>query len=145
MSLGRQSLAATLSSPCPETPTDAPSTASPEELALMQQFLQVLGAESAPPTSTANRQTNTENRFLKRENAGKKAGKNLPRKDNSEEIQEDILWKKIAGMKDFSSLAGPHPRLDTMFETGGPIPGDKPLSEYLYEQSLKGNQEEAAP
>jgi hypothetical protein len=97
MSLGRQSLAATLSSPCPETPADAPTLASPDELALMQQFLHILGSESAPATSADNRKLETENRFFKREKSGKLPGKTTFIKKNTKAYQKDSRLEKSAG------------------------------------------------
>jgi hypothetical protein len=145
MALGRQSLAETLSSPCPETPAEAPSSASPEERALMQQFLQVLASDLAPQTSTEIRKLETEKQISKREKSGKLSGKTPFRKVTNEENQEDKYYEKIAGMMDLVSLAGPaslhtrNSKLETLLANSNPIPGDKPLSEYIYEQSLRAN------
>jgi hypothetical protein len=148
MSLGRQSLAATLYSPCPETPADAPTQASPEELALMQQFLQVLGSEPDLPTLTVNRKPKPENRLSKREKGGKLPGYECYEMDEEEQYRILELEKKLSELDLDAITRGLPPAAARAKEDeicrqlwdAIPIPKDKPLSEYLHEQSLKGNQ-----
>ena len=78
MALSRQSLAGTLSSPCPETAPPSPDPLA--DLDLLTENLRNLTQPAAKPP--------TENRLSKRrEKGGKLPGKNPFRKDNNEEYQ----------------------------------------------------------
>jgi hypothetical protein len=145
MSLSRQSLAATLSSPCPETPADAPTSASSKELALNQQFLHILGSEPDLPTLTGNRKLKTENLLAKREKGGKLPGYECYEMDEEEQYRILELDKKLSELDLDAITRGLPPAAARAKEDeicrqlwdAIPIPKDKPLSEYLHEQSLQ--------
>jgi hypothetical protein len=139
MALSRQSLAGTLASPCPDTVAPAASPVSPEDLDLVQQLLSDL---SCPGTTGPKP-------GQQRKKSGKLPGKTSCRKHNNEKYQEDKLYEKISEIMDSRPLSQNLPletgnsKLDTLFQQlakGGEIPGNKPLSEYIYEQSLLENQ-----
>ncbi len=142
MSRSRQSLAGTLSSPCPEIAAVPPSPVSPEDLDLVKENLLVPAQPAAQPK--------TENCLSKqREKGGKLPGKTPFKKDNNQKNQEDKLYEKITGIMDLPFQARQVPletrnsKFATVFqglENSGKIPADMPLSEYIYEQSLKDNQ-----
>ena len=143
MALSRQSLNGTFSSPCPDGEDLPESSFSPDDLALMQQLLPGL-ASFATPGQACRPQ---------REKSGKSAAKTAARKENYKECQEDMLWEKISGIMSASSLAHSLPletsnlKLDSLFEEltkGDKIPAGKPLSEYIYEQSLKHSKDHQA-
>jgi hypothetical protein len=147
MSMSRQALAGALSSPCSETPTHPSSPDPLKDLDLFTDNLLSLGQPTAPP-KTVNRSSH------RREKSGKSPGKTPFRKDYNEEYQNDKLWKKIAGLVDLPlpvkdlPLGTRNPKLETLFpqwEKSGILPGNKPLSEYIYEQSLIDNQCEKNP
>ena len=136
MALSRQSLHGIFSSPCPDAQDLPESSFSPDDLALMQQLFQGLASPATPGQACRSR----------REKSGKSAAKTPARKVNHQECQEDRLWEKISGILPPASLAGHLPletsnsKLDSLLEEladGDKITADKPLSEYLYEQSLK--------
>jgi hypothetical protein len=140
MSMSRQSLAGLFSSPCPENETRPESPGSPADLDLVQQLLQDLSSP-APPAPGGRQQW---------KKSGKSPGKTPACKGNTEKCQQDTLWQKISGCLDFSSLARhlspgtPGSNLDALFPEladAHNLPADKPLSEYLYEQSLKSGRE----
>ncbi len=142
LALIRQTQAEAFASPCSET-TGAPP-ASPEDLDPVQENPLGLAQPAAQP-KTENRKLETENRLSKqREKGGKLPGKTPLRKDNNQKIQEDTLYEKITGIMDLPFRARQVPfetrnsKLETLFP--GKIPGDKPLSEYIYEQNLKDSQ-----
>jgi hypothetical protein len=145
MAMSRQSLAGTLSSPCPETAAPASSPASPVDLDLMQQVLQGLTSPPADQPKTGNRKLETENRlFKKRDKSGKLPGKSSASKDNNKYYQKVKLYENIAGSLDllqpaqFAALGTQNSELETLFP--GKLPENKPLSEYIYERSLKDSQ-----
>ena len=148
MSMSRQSLAGSLSTPCPETGTQPTSPESMGDLGgLDLDKLQALFPALAQP---ATAQPKTANRPLPpREKSGKLPGKNQPRNNNSEKNQEDRLYEKIAGIIDLPSLAKnltlgtQNSELETLFP--GKLPADIPLSEYIYEQSLRESQTARKP
>jgi hypothetical protein len=140
MALSRQSLTGTLAAPCPEN--DPASPVSPADLDLLQQNLLSLAQQLVQP-QTGNHPSQH------REKSGKLPGKNRPQKDNNEKNQEDRLYEKIAGIIDLPSLAKNltlgtrNSELETLFP--GKIPADIPLSEYIYEQSLRESQTARKP
>ncbi len=148
MSMSRQALTGSLSTPCPETGTQPTSPESMGDLGgLDLDKLQALFPALAQP---ATAQPKTANRPLPpREKSGKLPGKNQPRNNNSEKNQEDRLYEKIAGIIDLPSLAKNltlgtrNSELETLFP--GKIPADIPLSEYIYEQSLRESQTARKP
>jgi hypothetical protein len=143
MTLSRQSLHGIFSSPCPEGEDRPDSSFSPDDLAMMQQLFQGL-----PSLATPGRACRPQ-----REKSGKLAAKTPARKENQKEYQEDLLWEKISGMMSSSSLTGHLPletsnsKLASILEElakGDKLPADKPLSEYIYEQTLKPGQDNQA-
>jgi hypothetical protein len=148
LAAGRQALAGTFSTPCPE-----PGEVSPDNVDLnaLQELLSTLVQPPATEPKSANRKLKTGNRPLnKREKSGKLPGKSPLPKDINKENQEVNLRYKIAGMfHPFQStricaLETKNPKLETLLQqchTNGKIPADKPLSEYIHEQSLRDNQD----
>ncbi len=149
MSMSRQSLAGALASSCPETAAAPPSPNPLEDLDLFKENLLSLAQQAAQPKN-GNRKLKTENRlFQPRAKGGKLPGKTPFRKDNNQDFQQDKLWEKIAGMVELPlplqnlPLGTPNPKLEALLqqqENPGKLPGNKPLSEYIYEQSLLDNQ-----
>ena len=134
MSMSRQALAGALSAPCPETAAASSSPLSQADLDLLQANLQSLARPAAQP--------NTGNRLSKqRDKTGKLPGKTALSNDNNVKNQQDELYEKIAGIIDLPSLAKnltlgtQNSELETLFP--GKLPADIPLSEYIYEQSLR--------
>jgi hypothetical protein len=148
MSMSRQALIGKLDAPCPETETPLTSPESMGDLGgLDLDMLQALFPALAQPATV---QPNIANRPLpQREKSGKLPGKNQPRNNNGEKNQEDRLYEKIAGIIDLPSLAKNltlgtrNSELETLFP--GKIPADIPLSEYIYEQSLRESQTARKP
>jgi hypothetical protein len=156
LAAARQSLAGTLSSPCPEGAAPSSSDVSPVDLDLLQQLLPGLtlpeksgpgvlpGDSAGPDLKHQNCKLPTANRHFKhREKSGKLPGKTPSPKGNDEEKQQDNLWKKIAGMVGLPRLTqgSGDPKLAALFQEGaGEIPAAKPLSEYIYEKHFQGNQ-----
>jgi hypothetical protein len=149
MSISRQALIGKLAAPCPETTTQPTSSESMSDLGgLDLDMLQALFPALAQP---ATAQPKTANRPLQpREKSGKLPGKNQHRNNNSEKNQEDILYEKITGMTSLPLLARTVPpeiqnsKLETLLqqcENTGKVPTNIPLSEYIYEQSLRDNQQ----
>jgi hypothetical protein len=93
----------------------------------------------------------TENRPVpSREKGGKSAGKTPVKHNNCKDNQIDTLWQKISGLMPAPLLSKHAPRVagNSKFETllqqcenTGKVPTDIPLSEYIYEQSLRDNQQ----
>ncbi len=97
LAVSRQTLAGTLSSPCPETAAASPSTISQEDLDLFQENLLSLAEQAAQP-KTENRKLEAANRLAKpREKSGKLPGKISLREDINKLNQHDNQFKKIAG------------------------------------------------
>lgn len=139
MALSRQALAGTLSSPCPDDAPPAASPDSPEDLALLQQLFPAL---ATPPATVAQPPQ-------RREKNGKSPGKTPCCKNISKKHQDDELFEKITAIMDVPLLSRHLPlgtgnsELETLFQQrdiGGKLPGNKPLSEYIYEQSLIDSQ-----
>jgi hypothetical protein len=134
----RQSLAGIFSSPCSETPPQDSSPAPPggHDLDALQAVLANLARTPDLPSQPCRR-------LSKRKKGGKLPGKTPFRKDNAEKNQEDKLFEKIAGM-DLSLCIRPNApgnsKLESLFADRGKIPQDKPLAEYIYEQSLLDSQ-----
>ena len=156
MSMSRQFLAGSLSTPCPETTTQPTSPESMGDLGdlggLDLDMLQALFPALVQP---ATAQPKTANRPLQpREKSGKLPGKNQPRNNNSEKNHEDRLYEKIAGMTSLPLLARTvspeiqNSKLQAVLQqcsNAGKIPADIPLSEYIYEQSLRESQTPRKP
>jgi hypothetical protein len=106
LAAGRQALAGTFSSPCPETEA-APD--SPNPLEDLESFTETLLnlAQQVAPLTTASQNLETENHlFRKREKSGKLPGKTSLRKDNNVLNQNDNLINEIAGKNSSSSQPG---------------------------------------
>jgi hypothetical protein len=153
MSMSRQALIGKLAAPCPETVAVSTSPESMGDLGgLDLDMLQGLFPALVQP---ATAQPKTANRPLQpREKSGKLPGKNQLQKDINQKNQEDRLYEKIAGMTNLLGLPKTVPpgtqnsklqsalqQLDTL----GKIPADIPLSEYIYEQSLRESQTARKP
>jgi hypothetical protein len=145
MAMSRQSLAGILSTPCPETAAPASAPASPVDLDLMQEVLQGLTSPPADQPKTKNRKLETENRlFQPRDKSGKLPEKSSAWQDNNKNNQKVKLYENIAGSigllqpAHLAALGAQNSKLETLFP--GKLPENKPLSEYIYEQSLKESQ-----
>ena len=106
LAAGRQALAGTFSSPCPETEA-APN--SPNPLTDLESFTETLLnlAQQVAPLTTASQNLETENHlFRKREKSGKLPGKTSLRKDNNVLNQQDNLINKITEKNSSSSQPG---------------------------------------
>jgi hypothetical protein len=106
LAAGRQALAETLSSHCPDS---APAPTSPDPLQDLESFTETLLnlAQQVAPLTTASQNLETENHlFRKREKSGKLPGKTSLRKDNNVLNQQDNLINKIAGKNSSSSQPG---------------------------------------
>jgi hypothetical protein len=153
-----QALADRLFSPCPEPAAqeDAPfnsqlsAAASPDLADLPLDQLQDLLSGLSPSQDSSQRAPHP----ARREKSGKFPGKTSHVKKNNQENQEAELYEKIAGMLDLP-LFGPNlplgtgnSKLETVLQQchpNGNTPADKPLSETIYEQSLRANQRGKAP
>ena len=146
LAAGRQALAGALLFPCPDASAQPSSPASLEDLDLCKENLLSLTRQAGQP-KTGNRKLETKNRLFKpRDKGGKLPGKTPSCKGNSQDYQQVKLYEKIAGSLGLLSptrtaaLQTPDSKLETLFS--GNIPADIPLSEYIYEQSLRNNQED---
>jgi hypothetical protein len=116
IAVSRQSLAESLSTPCPEgnAPPSLPASPGDLDLGALQALISALDQTPADSAKTPNR-------LSKRDKSGKSPGKIPFRKDNNQENQEDKLWEEIAGMAGLpmspnASLGVPHPKLETIFQ-----------------------------
>jgi hypothetical protein len=153
MTASREALAGTLSTPCPAAPPPSPAPASPEnpDHAALQKDVSI----SAPLKSIAeNRKPKTENRLPEKcEKSGNSPGNDCCIIDEEEQYRLVELEKKISQL-DWAALIRGLPKdqaratekaiMDQLWDSI-PIPKDRPLSEYLHEQSLRGNQEATKP
>ena len=140
----QESLPGIFSAPCPEE--SPPSSASlPSEAPGRAALRPVPATSSKPPSKTENRKLQTANRLLKWEKGGKFPGNDCYIFDKEEEYRLLELEKKISqldlaaltrGLPPAAALAKEEAILDEIYNSI-PIPKDKPLSEYLHEQSLK--------
>jgi hypothetical protein len=143
----RQSMPALFSAPCP--PEAPPSSASPPSgVTIRAASRPVPAISSSPPAKAANGKRQNENRPSKWEKSGKFPGKECYIFDKEEEYRLLELEKKVAqldfntllgGLSPAAALAKEEAILEELWNAI-PIPKDKPLSEYLHEQSLKENQ-----
>jgi hypothetical protein len=104
-----QALADSLFSPCPEEP----SSPAPEDLDLMQQYLQALNPDATPQPAAGNRKPETANCLVKREKNGKKVGKTSSVKDKYEENQSTTKNAKNIATSPGSFLETRNPKLET--------------------------------
>jgi hypothetical protein len=137
LAAGRGALAGEFTAACPDTEPPPSTDFSPADLDLVQHLLSDLASPTVPPAPIA-----------KREKSGKLPGKITAKNHNKQKKQADKLNNKFAGMN-WSCLSGQAPLgpPKSKFEAAlreidelGPIPTDIPLSAYLHEQSLRGNQ-----
>jgi hypothetical protein len=151
LSRSRQALSETLSTPCPEgtAPPSFPDSPVNLDLDALQTLFPTLVQHPARKPQTDNRKLKTKNHFCKREKSGKLPGNSECFIDEVEEYRLVELEKKIAQL-DLEALTRDLPpraaneKLEVIFEelyNSIPIPKDKPLSEYLHEQSLKAHQD----
>ena len=143
MAMSRQSLNGIFSTSCPEQDALSEAPFSPDDLALMQQLLQV-PASMATPVPACQPQW---------EKSGKSPEKISGKQGNSKNNQEDALWEKISGIMASSSLAGPLPpgsnssKLDCLLQElaeADKKTAAKPALGYIYEQSFKGGKNNQA-
>ena len=154
LALSRESLGDIFSTPCPDGPPPSPPAASPTGPDLNS--LQAVLATPAPTRlKTPNRKPKTENRLSKTANhlskwetGGKLPGYDCYEMDEEEQYRILELEKKIAQL-DLDAIthglppAAANAKIEAIMEeiyNSIPIPKDKPLSEYLHEQSLRENQ-----
>ncbi len=146
LAAGRQALAGALLFPCPDASAQPSSPASLEDLDHLTENLLNLAQPAVQP-KTVDRKLKTGNRhFNNRDKGGKLPGKTPSCKGNGQDYQQVKLYEKIAGSLGLLSptrtaaLQTPNSKLETLFS--GKIPADMPLSEYIYEQNLKDNQDD---
>lgn len=146
----RRDLAGALFAPCPDTAPAPPAPDPPEARDILTQNLQCRAQQAAQP-QTASRKLKTGHHLPKTKGkGGKLPGGNHCRQDNNQAYNDVRLYEAILGLDPLppsrlAQLGTPNSKLETSFDTWGgldKIPADKPLSEYIYEQSLKNNQGE---
>jgi hypothetical protein len=122
IAVSRQSLAESLSTPCPEgnAPPSLPASPGDLDLGALQALISAL---DQTPSDSAK----TPNRLSKRDKSGKLAGKTPSQINNNKENQEDKLWKKIAGMAGLpmsanASLGVPNSKLQALNIKGLAMP-----------------------
>jgi hypothetical protein len=148
MAKSRQSLAGTFAAPCPDGPPPAVPSASPQGQQL-DALPALLTAPVPPPAKNKKQKPQSEYDPSKWEKCDDIPGGECYVYDDEEEYRLREVEKKIAQLDIDAITRGMSPvaaneKFEAIFNQlwdAIPIPTDKPLSEYLHEQSLRAEQE----
>jgi hypothetical protein len=145
MALSRESLGSIFSTPCPDEPPPDVPAALPAGLAPDALATALFSSPSRTKPKNQNRKSNPANHLAKREKGGKLPGYECYEMDEEEQYRILMVDKKLSGL-DLDAItrglspAAANAREEEIFQQlwdSIPIPKDKPLSEYLHEQSLQ--------